>query len=63
MFHYIKQFLFFFIIFFLGNFFFRAEISINIIKSSVFSLITVIAIFVFSSRWWKKNILKIKDIE
>lgn len=63
MFHYIKQFVFFFIIFFLGNVFFRTEISTNIIKSSVFSLITVIAIFLFSSRWWKKNVLKIKDIE
>ena len=60
MFKYFKIFIFFFIIFFLGNVFFKTNLSTNIIKSSLFSLVTLFAIFLFTSQWWKKNILKLK---
>lgn len=63
MINYIKRFIFFFVIFFLGNVFFKIDFSTNIIKSSFFSLITVIAISFFTSKWWKKNILKLKGGE
>lgn len=60
MLNHFKRFVFFFVIFFLGNVFFGVEVTINIVKSGVLSLLTVIFISVFSSRWWKKNILKVK---
>ena len=60
MFKYFKIFIFFFIIFFLGNVFFKTNLSTNIIKSSLFSLVTLFAIFLFTSQWWKKYILKLK---